>query len=525
MALPNVQELTQKLATMSDQQMQQYAQINKEDPYILALAVSEKNRRSAMRTAAQPQAPQPTVADAEIGTMAPPPAQAGLSALPAQNLESMDEVQASGGGVLGFEQGGLYEIPGMETGDPRLQQLLQGREQTAAPEEKKLLPAFWEALMSGKTVGEVRGEPAAPAPPPPAAPPAAPVQLKGGLQDLVKSAGAAIEATPARPAAGISAGLPRAAAPAPASPASSKSAAPASPVAAPAAPEGTAADRLRASLAPADKARQELTAREKSLSEQDIAAAREDLARFDKRSAGAGKPGAEREARLRQQEAGLSGEEGQALGNAAMRGFLAILGGTSRSSRVNIARGLAVGLNSFDKRMAQVDARRENINKNLDQIETLREQAAAASAEKRAAIESRIETLRSAGARSSYELFKSLGYDTDMTIGLETFKTAEAERLADKKMAHDSKEKGLDRANDVRTAGIRAAASSAPPAPKPFDVQGKYAQYRMEYEKQKSDPLSPKAPPMSMAEFSRAMGIMPVVNAAPGPGAVVLPRD
>lgn len=521
MALPNIQDLTSKLATMSDQQMQQYAQINKEDPYILALAVSEKNRRAAMRSAAQPQAPQPTVADAEIGSMAPPPAQAGLSALPAQNLENMDEVQASGGGVLGFEQGGLYEIPGMETGDPRLQQLLQGREQTAAPEEKKLLPAFWEALMSGKTVGEVRGEPPAPAPPPPAAPPAAAAPMRGGLQDLVKSSGAAIDAVPSR-TSGITAAAP-AAAPAVVPRGAAPAAAPAAP-AAPAEPKASTADRMREALAPAGKAREDLEAREKGLTDADIAAAREQLAQFDKRTKSAAPVGAEREARLRKQEAGLFSEEGQALGNAAMRGFLAILGGTSRNRRVNIARGLAVGLNSFDKRMAQVDARRENINKNLDQIETLREQAASASAEKRAALEGRIETLRSNGARSSYELFKSLGYDTDMTIGLESFKAAEAERIADKKMAHESKEKGLDRANDARVAGIRAS-SSASNTVKPFDLQGKYAQYRLDYEKQKSDPLMPKAAPMSLAEFSKAMGIMPVVNAPPGAGAVVLPRD
>lgn len=521
MALPNVQELTQKLATMSDQQMQQYAQMHKDDPYVLAMAVSEKTRRAAMRNAAQPQAPQPTVADAEISDMAPPPAQAGLSALPAQNLENMEAVQASGGGVLGFEQGGLYEIPGMVTGDPRLQELLRGRDETAAPEEKKLLPAFWEALMSGKTVSQVRGEPAAASPgpavaPPPAAP--APAPLTGGLQDLAKSAGAAIDATPSRPA-GLPAGAARPQAPVPASPAPSKTAAAS---AAPAEPKVDIVARAREALAPSEETRKELIEREKGLTDADIAAAREQLAQFDKRNQAAAPVGAEREARLRKQEAGLFSEEGHALGNAAMRGFLAIVAGTSRNRRLNIARGLAIGLNAFDKRMAQVDARRENINKNLDQIETLREQAASASAEKRAALEARIETLRSNGARSSYELFKSLGYDTDMTIGLESFKAAEAERLADKKMAHESKEKELDRASDARVAGIRAANSGTP---KTFDLQTEYAKYYKSWQEQKNDPFAPKAPLKSIIEFGRDMGIMPVVNAPPGPGAVVLPRD
>ena len=252
--------------------------------------------------------------------------------------------------------------------------------------------------------------------------------------------------------------------------------------------------------------------------------AKEQLAAFDKRSEGAKPVAGDREARLRAHEEGLCSEEGQALGNAAMRGFLAILGGTSRSRRVSIARGLAVGLNSFDKRMGQVEQRRAEINKNLDQIETLREQAAAASAEKRDAIEARIGAVQSAGAKASFDLFKSLGYETDMAIGTETFKAAEAERLLDKKQSFEAgenqKNRNVQTANSIRSAN----ASRAPKEPKSFDVQGKYAEYLMDYEKEAAkSPIPSSRPRMSMAEFARAVGVLPTVQAPPQ-GALVLPR-
>lgn len=526
MPLPNVQDLTQKLATMSDQQMQQYAKMHQEDPYVLALAVSEKNQRAAMRAGAQPQAAQPSVAEAEIAGMAAPP-QAGLSALPAQNLESMDTVQAAGGGVLGFQQGGLYEIPGMVTGDPRLQELLQERETTEAPEQMRLLPAFWEALKSGKTVAEVRGEP--PAEAPATAPTPAPQAPQGGLRDIAAKMGQGIDNFQASPAE-LQPAPQRAVAPAtPTASTPPPTATPTTPgekvAEKPAVPETTVADRARAALKPGLDAGQELIRRDKELTDQEIADAKEQLARFDANAKGQPLVASEREKRLRQQEDALFGESGQALGNAAMRGFLAILGGTNRKRRINIARGLAVGLNSFDQRMAQVDQRRAEINKNLDQIETLREQAASASAEKRAALEARMNSVRTNGARASLNLFKAIGYDTDMDIGLESFKAAEAERVADKKLAHDSAEKALDRKHDMAVAGVRAAASGGGRAPKEFDLQSAYSKYLQTYEEAAAkSPLPPAQPRMSIQQYAQAMGILPVVSTAPGPGAVVLPR-
>jgi hypothetical protein len=104
----NVNELTSRMAKMSDAQLRQYAQIHKNDPYTLALAASESKRRAQLRAAAQQQATQPqqpTVADQAIAQMGAPapqpqlPEQQGIGVLPAQNVAGMAD-----GGIAGYEE-------------------------------------------------------------------------------------------------------------------------------------------------------------------------------------------------------------------------------------------------------------------------------------------------------------------------------------------------------------------------------------------------------------------------------------
>jgi lysozyme family protein len=99
----NVNQITSRLASMPDQALQQYAAMHKNDPYVMALALSESNRRKQMRQGAQMQAPQqPKVVDQEIAGMAQPmPEDTGIGQLPAPNMQSMAE-----GGIVAFEDGG-----------------------------------------------------------------------------------------------------------------------------------------------------------------------------------------------------------------------------------------------------------------------------------------------------------------------------------------------------------------------------------------------------------------------------------
>lgn len=111
----NVNQITSQLAKMPDQALQQYASMHKNDPYTVALALAESNRRKQMRTGAQiaPGQP-PKVVDQAVAEMAPVdamgnvtgalPEDVGIARIPAPNLKKM-----AGGGIVAFDEGG--EVP------------------------------------------------------------------------------------------------------------------------------------------------------------------------------------------------------------------------------------------------------------------------------------------------------------------------------------------------------------------------------------------------------------------------------
>jgi hypothetical protein len=102
----DVNKITSTLAKLPDQQLQQYAQMHKNDPYIMALAMSESNRRKEMRAAGQGAAQeQPKVVDQMVAEMAPQqlPEDMGIGQLPA------GEMNFAGGGIVAFADGGDVE--------------------------------------------------------------------------------------------------------------------------------------------------------------------------------------------------------------------------------------------------------------------------------------------------------------------------------------------------------------------------------------------------------------------------------
>lgn len=104
----NPQNVLSSLRMMSDQQLQQYAAMHKNDPFIFPLAFQESQTRKQMRAEAQQAqaAPQEKVADQALASMAaqPLPEEVGIGALPARNLEGM-----AAGGIVAFDEGG--EVP------------------------------------------------------------------------------------------------------------------------------------------------------------------------------------------------------------------------------------------------------------------------------------------------------------------------------------------------------------------------------------------------------------------------------
>jgi hypothetical protein len=116
----DVNKITSTLAKLPDQQLQQYAQMHKSDPYIMALAMSESNRRKEMRAAGQGgqgMQEQPKVVDSEIAQMAPQqmPEDMGIGQLPA------GEMNFAGGGIIAFADGGdveRYQVGGLMKAGP-----------------------------------------------------------------------------------------------------------------------------------------------------------------------------------------------------------------------------------------------------------------------------------------------------------------------------------------------------------------------------------------------------------------------
>jgi hypothetical protein len=114
----DVNKITSTLAKLPDQQLQQYAAMHKSDPYTMALAMAESNRRKELRAAgqgaqgAQGTQEQPKVVDQMVAEMAPQqlPEEMGIGQLPA------GEMNFAGGGIIAFADGGdveRYQYGGM----------------------------------------------------------------------------------------------------------------------------------------------------------------------------------------------------------------------------------------------------------------------------------------------------------------------------------------------------------------------------------------------------------------------------
>ena len=136
----DVNKITSTLAKLPDAQLQQYAQMHKSDPYIMALAMTESNRRKELRAAgqgAQGMQEMPKVVDQAVAEMAPQqlPEEMGIGRLNAGNMNF------AGGGIIAFADGGgveRYQAGGFFETDPaklralaeqrlRLEQLRAGR--------------------------------------------------------------------------------------------------------------------------------------------------------------------------------------------------------------------------------------------------------------------------------------------------------------------------------------------------------------------------------------------------------------
>lgn len=204
----NVKTLTDTLSRMELPQLQQYASLHKNDPYVVSLALSIANQKKQMKAEQTSQTgmqPQPKVVDQQIAQISAPPQQTpapqqapapqhaaqqmpsvdpmgnvtgyadggylpedtGIGQLPAPNMQGMAE-----GGIVAFEDGG--KVPGFAgpTGsyiDPLAEYLKQMGIST-----QEFLAKSGVEQQQIRAAANAAVPPTASAPPPAAPPPAAP---------------------------------------------------------------------------------------------------------------------------------------------------------------------------------------------------------------------------------------------------------------------------------------------------------------------------------------------------------------
>jgi hypothetical protein len=162
----NVNQITSTLARMQLPELQQYAALHKNDPYIVSLAMSVANQKKQAEVAKNGLAgmqPQPKVVDQQIAQMVAPqmppqqqmpqgqpqmppqqaqqrlPEDSGIGQLPAQNMQGMAD-----GGIVGYAEGGVPRFNGMTGSVPQL-----GYEELAKLYQKDPALAREAALRAG----------------------------------------------------------------------------------------------------------------------------------------------------------------------------------------------------------------------------------------------------------------------------------------------------------------------------------------------------------------------------------------
>jgi len=106
---PQYMSTAKKLAILDNDALGQFAEANKNDAMMLAMAMSEKARRDAIKAdqmaQAAPMGMQPTVKEQKVAELRQ---RAGLAALPASNMEAMG-TRAAKGGIMTYAGGGFTD--------------------------------------------------------------------------------------------------------------------------------------------------------------------------------------------------------------------------------------------------------------------------------------------------------------------------------------------------------------------------------------------------------------------------------
>ena len=430
----NVEQIASSLARMPDQALQRYAAMHKNDPYIIALAMSESNRRKEMRNAAQGaqgQMPQPKVVDQDIAAMAPQaapmPEDQGIARLPAgpMNFAGGSIVAFAGGGdVERYNKDGLippsagteYGIPGMML--PATSFMPQAG---VGQEETPWLRRQWEEFSAGqrqKRIAEVEAKIAAGDKSPdtkayldslkaaetsPAAPQTEVAQSAGAANRglLNRTEQRMFPSAYATPGAGAAGNVAPKADTTQRNLGTGQAAVPtggfASLMNAIKAPD-TAADQVN----PFTKQMQDLTAERVKAREKEA----EGLEAIQKQYADVFKG---REERLSKREGELAGMKDQSLGLALLQAGAAMMS-TPGSLGMALGKGVDVGSRQYVAGMDKLNAAKEKLSDARDRLEELQAQRGELSAREMLKAKSAIDTEKAAGQelliKANMDLYK-----------------------------------------------------------------------------------------------------------------------
>ena len=386
----NVNQITSRLAQMPDQALQQYAAMHKNDPYTMALALAESNRRKQMRQGAQMQAQQqPKVVDQEIAGMAQAmPEDVGIGQLPAPNMQRMAE-----GGIVAFanegyvdpaftfgiesEYGGLSPLQKAPLTPAQLARLKleKEREKNMAASRaygSNLRPTALDSRLGlPPALGGILG----------ATPP---VQTVGSLPNMPPAAGAA------NPPSGLPppSKLPRP--PSAAAPAPGITALATDPTKLRA--EYEALQGTAPTTTPYDEKRKAITAAEVALKEEGLQAFESDIEK-------AGVAFKDREERLKKRGEKLDAREDKLPYMSLMEAGLAIMSGTSPNALANIGAGASIGMKSYAAGIDKLTDARDKLDDSFGKIEEYRRNEDMMNAKERRAAKNDIKATKIAGDR------------------------------------------------------------------------------------------------------------------------------
>lgn len=370
----NVQQITAQLAMMPDPALQKYAMMHKDDPYIMALAISESRRRKEMRQAAQaPQGmqPQPKVVDQALSEMAP----AGVDALPTEGMDF------ASGGIVAFADGGdveHYQVGGSTKYETPFDRMNRENRERAERERQERLAAIEAAGNTTSSYGEqmsnvgkffdqfvpdptsvlkyitsAPGGPGLLTPSVPTAPAATPYDPKTATRAAEYRTQAAPGAGTA-PAGGGLGATPEAAALRRAVPGVG-------------APSVAGAKDLAGQFYDAKGMREQL---DQYLAEEKAAAEAARTRRAEGKPEG--KPYTKYEEMLQAEEAGAGKERDEATGVAFLKAGLAMMSGTSPHAFENLGKGAMVGLEEYTGAMKDLKKSAKERQKAFADIENAR---------------------------------------------------------------------------------------------------------------------------------------------------------